>query len=107
LGQVHGGLDAHRFQVRFYALADARHFTDVSVPERPVALEGVADVDHPARFVEEALGGVVREFGEGFGSGDADTHGNACSLVDGGADLAAEDGQVAGYAGQVGEGFVM
>lgn len=63
-------------------------------------------MSYPARLVEQALGGVVRELGEGFSSGDADTQGNGCSLVDSGPDLAAEGGQVAGYAGQVGEGFV-
>ena len=45
--QVHGGLDAHCFQMSLYALANAPDFADVGVAQRPVvaiAALGVVDL---------------------------------------------------------------
>ena len=48
-------------------------------------LNGSQMLTHPTRLSLQALGGVVGEFGQGFGVGDADAHGDAVAFVHGGA----------------------
>ncbi|MNE03161.1 hypothetical protein D3C80_956530 [compost metagenome] len=104
-GQVHRRLDAHTFKVRAHPPANAPHLGYRSVPQHPVALERIANVDYAAGLRLQSLRGMVRQLGQGLGPGNADADRDACTAQHLPANPAPQRVQT-GYAGQIGEGFI-
>lgn len=91
--------------MHFHAPAYSPHLRYIRVAQHPVALDRVADIHHTTGLRLQAFGGVVGQFGQGFGVSDADTDRDARAAQYLATDLAAEAVQVID-AGEVDEGFV-